>query len=54
MSLFVYNIVQKLFNFKVYEMIKLIHFRYSSTVQYCSGGGPIHARVPIHAHPQFS
>ena len=19
-----------------------------------SGGGPIHARVPIHAHPQFS
>ena len=21
---------------------------------YCSGGGPIHARVPIHAHPQFS
>ena len=20
----------------------------------CSGGGPVHARVPIHAHPQFS
>ena len=20
----------------------------------CSGGGPIHARVPIQAHPQFS
>ena len=19
-----------------------------------SGGGPVHARVPIHAHPQFS
>ena len=30
-----------------------------SSVQYVqyspsSGGGPIHARVPIHAHPQFS
>ena len=22
--------------------------------KYSSGGGPIHARVPIHAHPQFS
>ena len=22
--------------------------------QTSSGGGPIHARVPIHAHPQFS
>ena len=24
-----------------------------TTILY-SGGGPIHARVPIHAHPQFS
>ena len=22
-------------------------------IGYCSGGGPIHARVPIQAHPQF-
>ena len=25
-----------------------------STSGFSSGGGPIHARVPIHAHPQFS
>ena len=24
------------------------------TALIASGGGPIHARVPIHAHPQFS
>ena len=26
----------------------------SRNIKMVSGGGPIHTRVPIHAHPQFS
>ena len=35
--------------------IKIFNYRYGSAPKtpfgLCSGGGPIHARVPIHAHP---
>ena len=34
--------------------LRLLHSAIAIVDNGYSGGGPIHARVPIHAHPQFS
>ena len=34
--------------YEIYHCVVMVHYVESKT---CSGGGPIHARVPIHAHP---